>query len=188
MADSHHEEEILGKAYDTRLMRRLLRYLWPYKWHALVALVLTILSAPLVLAGPPLIKAAIDLFMDPNRDPAKIAGFTKFLKHTADAFGFGGSPYQGLAFIAIVYLLANLAAFAVQYTQAIVMQAMGQYIMYDLRKEIFAHLQRLPAPYYDRNPVGRLMTRLTTDVDALNEMFTAGVISIFGDEIGRAHV
>src|SRR5437764_614250 len=181
MADSHHEEEILGKAYDTRLMRRLLRYLWPYKWHALVALVLTILSAPLVLAGPPLIKAAIDLFMDPNRDPAKINGFTKFLKHTADYFGFGGNEYQGLAFIALVFLLANLAAFAVQYTQAIVMQAMGQYIMYDLRKEIFAHLQRLPVQYYDHNPVGRLMTRLTTDVDALNEMFTAGVISIFGD-------
>ncbi|MEN3333328.1 MAG: ATP-binding cassette, subfamily multidrug efflux pump [Blastocatellia bacterium] len=180
MADSHHEEEILGKAYDTRLMRRLLRYLWPYKWHALVALMLTILSAPLVLAGPPLIKAAIDLFMDPNRDPAKIGGFTKFLKHTADYFGFS-SDYQGLAFIAIVFLLANIAAFAVQYTQAIVMQAMGQYIMYDLRKEIFAHLQRLPVQYYDHNPVGRLMTRLTTDVDALNEMFTAGVISIFGD-------
>jgi ATP-binding cassette, subfamily B, multidrug efflux pump len=181
MADSNHEEEVLGKAYDTRLMRRLLRYLWPYKGHALVALVLTILSAPLVLAGPPLIKAAIDLFMDPNRDPSKITGFTKFLKHTADQFGFGGSPYQGLAFIALVYLLANIAAFAVQYTQAIVMQAMGQYIMYDLRKEIFAHLQRLPVSYYDHNPVGRLMTRLTTDVDALNEMFTAGVISIFGD-------
>jgi len=181
MADSQNEEEVLGKAYDTRLMRRLLRYLWPYKGHALVALVLTILSAPLVLAGPPLIKAAIDLFMDPNRDPAKITGFTKFLKHTAEQFGFGGSAYQGLAFIAIVYLLANVAAFAVQYTQAIVMQAMGQYIMYDLRKEIFAHLQRLPVRYYDHNPVGRLMTRLTTDVDALNEMFTAGVISIFGD-------
>src|SRR5581483_1519432 len=80
-----------------------------------------------------------------------------------------------------VYLLANLAAFAVQYTQAIIMQAMGQYIMYDLRKEVFAHLQRLPVQYYDHNPVGRLMTRLTTDVDALNEMFTAGVITIFGD-------
>jgi ATP-binding cassette subfamily B multidrug efflux pump len=181
MADSQHEEEILGKAYDTRLMRRLLRYLWPYKWYALVALALTVMSAPLVLAGPPLIKAAIDLFMDPNRDPSKIGGFTALLKHTADRFGFGGSDYQGLAFIAIVYLLANVAAFAVQYTQAIVMQAMGQYIMYDLRKEIFAHLQRLPVQYYDHNPVGRLMTRLTTDVDALNEMFTAGVISIFGD-------
>src|SRR5262249_45084108 len=131
MADSHHEEEVLGKAYDSRLMRRLLRYLWPYKWHALVAVVLTILSAPLVLAGAPLMKAAIDLFMDPKRDPSQVTGFTLFLRHTIEWFGFGQSDYQGLIFIALVYLLANLGAFAVQYTQAIVMQTMGQYIMYD---------------------------------------------------------
>ena len=179
MAD-HHEEEVLGKAYDARLMRRLLKYLWPYKWHALTSLVLTILSAPLVLAGPPLTKAAIDLFLAP--DPSKPAsGFALFIKNLADRFGFGATPYQGIAFIAIIFLIANVAAFAVQYTQAIVMQAMGQYIMYDLRKQIFAHLQKLSVQFYDRNPVGRLMTRLTTDVDALNEMFTAGVIAIFGD-------
>ena len=161
-------------------MRRLLTYLWPYKWYALTSLVLTILSAPLVLAGPPLTKAAIDLFLAP--DPSKpVSGFALFLKHLADRFGFGESAYQGIAFIAIVFLLASLAAFAVQYTQAIVMQTMGQYIMYDLRKQIFAHLQKLSVQFYDRNPVGRLMTRLTTDVDALNEMFTAGVIAIFGD-------
>ena len=176
----HHEEEVLGKAYDSRLMRRLLRYLWPYKWYALTALVLTMGSAPLVLAGPPLTKAAIDLFLAP--DPSKpVSGFALFLKHSAERFGFGASAYQGMVFIAIVFFIANIAAFAVQYTQAIVMQAMGQYIMYDLRKQIFAHLQKLPVQFYDRNPVGRLMTRLTTDVDALNEMFTAGVIAIFGD-------
>ncbi len=180
MADSHHEEEVLGKAYDARLMRRLLKYLWPYKLYAVTAVVLTILSAPLVLAGPPLTKAAIDLFLAP--DPTKpITGFALFLKNAADWFGFGGSPYRGIAFIALVFLLANIAAFLVQYTQAIVMQAMGQYIMYDLRKQVFAHLQRLQVQFYDRNPVGRLMTRLTTDVDALNEMFTAGVIAVFGD-------
>jgi ATP-binding cassette, subfamily B, multidrug efflux pump len=179
MAD-HHEEEVLGKAYDARLMRRLLKYLWPYKWHALTALVLTILSAPLVLAGPPLTKAAIDLFIAP--DPTKpVSGFALLLKQIADYLGLGADAYHGILFVAMVFLLANLAAFAVQYTQAIVMQAMGQYIMYDLRKEIFACLQRLPVQFYDRNPVGRLMTRLTTDVDALNEMFTAGVIAIFGD-------
>ena len=179
MAD-HHEEEVLGKAYDSRLMRRLLRYLWPYKWYALTALILTMGSAPLVLAGAPLTKAAIDLFLAP--DPSKPAsGFALLLQHLAGQFGFGENAYQGIAFIAIVFLLANIAAFAVQYTQAIVMQAMGQYIMYDLRKQIFAHLQKLPVQFYDRNPVGRLMTRLTTDVDALNEMFTAGVIAIFGD-------
>jgi ATP-binding cassette subfamily B multidrug efflux pump len=180
MAD-HHEEEVLGKAYDARLMRRLLRYLWPYKSRALAALTLIISSAPLSLAGPPLTKAAIDLFLDPTRDPSKVTGFALYIKHAADWFGMGATPYQGVTFIAILFLLANLAAFAVQYTQAVVMQAMGQYIMYDLRKEIFACLQRLPVQFYDRNPVGRLMTRLTTDVDALNEMFTAGVIVIFGD-------
>ena len=179
MAD-HHEEEVLGKAYDSRLMKRLLKYLWPYKWHALTSFVLTVLSAPLVLAGPPLTKAAIDLFLapDPTKPPS---GFALFLKNLAERWGFGGSASTGITFIALVFLVANLAAFAVQYTQSIVMQAMGQYIMYDLRKEIFAHLQRLSLSFYDRNPVGRLMTRLTTDVDALNEMFTAGVIAIFGD-------
>src|SRR5215210_7495810 len=180
MAETHHEEEVLGKAYDARLMRRLLRYLWPYRWYALTAIVLTMLSAPLVLAGPPLTKAAIDLFIAPNPSSPP-SGFSLFIKNLAESAGFGHSPYQGVTFIAIIFLLANFAAFAVQYIQAIVMQAMGQYIMYDVRKEIFAHLQRLPVGFYDRNPVGRLMTRLTTDVDALNEMFTAGVITIFGD-------
>lgn len=179
MAD-HHEEEVLGKAYDARLMKRLLTYLWPYKWHAFTALVLTILSAPLGLAGPPLTKVAIDLFLAP--DPSKpVSGFALFIKNLAERFGFGANAYQGIVFIAIIFLIANLAAFAVQYTQAIVIQTMGQYIMYDLRKQIFAHLQKLSVQFYDRNPVGRLMTRLTTDVDALNEMFTAGVIAIFGD-------
>jgi ATP-binding cassette subfamily B protein len=180
MSEAHHEEEVLGKAYDSRLMRRLLRYLWPYRWQAITSLVLTVLSAPLVLAGPPLTKAAIDLFIAP--DPAQPpSGFALFLKNMADSLGFGENAYQGIAFIAIVFLIANIAAFAVQYTQAVVMQAMGQRIMYDLRQEVFARLQELPVQFYDRNPVGRLMTRLTTDVDALNEMFTAGVIVIFGD-------
>ncbi|HSE97696.1 MAG TPA: ABC transporter ATP-binding protein, partial [Blastocatellia bacterium] len=180
MTEAHHEEEVLGKAYDARLMRRLLKYLWPYRSQAMISLVLTIVSAPLVLAGAPLTKAAIDLYIAP--DPSKPAeGFALFLKETSEASGFGGSPSRGIAFIAIVFLLANIAAFTVQYTQAVVMQAMGQRIMYDLRQEVFARLQKLPVQFYDRNPVGRLMTRLTTDVDALNEMFTAGVIVIFGD-------
>jgi ATP-binding cassette subfamily B protein len=180
MADSHHEEEVLGKAYDSRLMRRLLRYLRPYKAYALTAFILTVASAPLVLAGPPLTKAAVDLFLAP--DPAKPpSGFGLWLKTMADRLGFGSNAYRGVLFITLVFLLANIAAFAVQYGQAIVLQTMGQKIMYDLRKQIFAHLQRLPIVFYDRNPVGRLMTRLTTDVDALNEMFTAGVIAVFGD-------
>jgi ATP-binding cassette subfamily B protein len=181
MPDSHHEEEVLGKAYDSRLMRRLLGYLRPYKWYALTALVLTILSAPLSLAGAPLTKAAVDLFLAPDPSKPLTGWLAPLLKKAADSAGFSNNAYSGVAFIALVFLLATIAAFAVQYTQAVVMQTMGQYIMYDLRKEIFAHLQRLSIQFYDRNPVGRLMTRLTTDVDALNEMFTAGVIAVFGD-------
>ncbi|HEY6332699.1 MAG TPA: ABC transporter ATP-binding protein [Blastocatellia bacterium] len=180
MAESHHEEEVLGKAYDSVLMRRLLGYLRPYKSYALTSFILTVLSAPLVLAGPPLTKAAVDLFLapDPSIPPT---GFSLLLKHMAERFGMGANAYQGVTFIAIVFGLANIASFLDQYGQSIVMQSMGQRIMYDLRKQIFAHLQRLPVKFYDTNPVGRLMTRLTTDVDALNEMFTAGVIAIFGD-------
>jgi ATP-binding cassette subfamily B protein len=177
----HHEEEVLGKAYDARLMRRLLKYLWPYRGRALTSLILIILSAPLALAGAPLTKAAIDLFLDPTRDPAKVTGFAATVLEAATWFGMNSTQLQGLTFIAILFFLANIASFAVQYTQAIVMQSMGQHIMYDLRQEVFARLQKLPIAYFDRNPVGRLMTRLTTDVDALNEMFTAGVIVIFGD-------
>src|SRR5918999_5483274 len=139
MAESHHEEEIVGKAYDRRLMRRLLKYLWPYKWYALTSLVLTILSAPLVLAGPPLTKAAIDLYLWPDQAEAvkPPEGFTSYIKEAADSLGFGGRAYERIAFIAIIFFVANLAAFAVQYAQAYVMQTMGQHIMYDLRKEIF---------------------------------------------------
>src|ERR1700730_14163525 len=105
MADSHHEEEILGKAYDSRLMRRLLQYLRPYKWSAVTSLILTVLTAPLALAGPPLTKAAVDLFLAP--DPTKpIAGFALLIKQTADFVGLSGNAYNGLVFIAILFLLA----------------------------------------------------------------------------------
>src|SRR5262245_10514061 len=112
MSDAHHEEEVLGKAYDGRLMRRLLRYLRPYKWRALSSLFLTILSAPLILAGPPLTKAAVDLYLQP--DPAKPpTGFSLFLKESAEWFGLGSTPIEGVTFIAIVFFIANVAGFAV---------------------------------------------------------------------------
>src|SRR5580658_3552279 len=104
MAESHHEEEVLGKVYDSGLMRRLLGYLRPYKRHAVTAFVLTVLSAPLILAGPPLTKAAVDLFLAP--DPAvPPAGFALLLKRMAGKFGMGDNAYQGVVFIAIVFLL-----------------------------------------------------------------------------------
>ena len=161
-------------------MRRLLSYLWPYKHYVVAALALTMLGGPLVVAGPPLVKAAVDLYLlpDPSYAPA---GYTLLIKQAADAFGFGGSPAAGIGFIALLLLIANLAAMFVLYAESFLLQRMGQHIMFDLRNEIFAHLQRLPVQFYDRNPVGQLMARLTSDVEALNELFTSVVIAFFGD-------
>src|SRR6185295_15203936 len=176
----NHEEDELGKTYDARLMRRLLRYLWPYKRYVLAALALTVLGGPLVVAAPPLVRAAVDLYLFP--DPAHPPdGYTLLIKQTAESLGFGGQPSSGIAFIALLLVIANLAAMVVLYAEAFVLQRMGQHIMYDLRNQIFAHLQRLPLQFYDRHPVGRLMTRMTNDVEALNELFSSVIVSFFGD-------
>ncbi|MCA1568073.1 MAG: ABC transporter ATP-binding protein/permease [Acidobacteria bacterium] len=174
-----HEEEF-GKTGDARLMWRLARYLAPYKRYVLAALVLTVMGAPLAVAGPTLVSAAVDLYIvpDPSRPPS---GFTLLVKQGAEQLGFGGDARSGIGFIAVVYLIAQLAAALIAYAELALMQRMGQFIMYDLRNEVFAHLHRLPMSYFDRHPVGRLMTRLTSDVEALNEMLTSAAVSIIGD-------
>ncbi len=174
------QEEQLNKAYDARLMRRLLGYLWPYKRFVILALALTMLGGPLVVAGPPLVKAAVDLYLLPNPTHPP-AGYMLLIKQAAESFGFGGQASSGVAFIALLMLAANFGAMVVLYAEAFLLQRMGQHIMFDLRNEIFAHLQQLPLQFYDRNPIGRLMTRLTTDVEALNELFSSVVIAFFGD-------
>src|SRR5215213_4223807 len=174
------EEDQLDKAYEGRLMRRLLHYLWPYKRYVLASLVLTMLGGVLVVARPPLIKAAVDLYLLPN-PPHLTEGYTLVIKQAAERFGFGGGASSGIAFISLLLLLANFAAMLVLYAEAFVVQRMGQHVMYDLRNEIFAHLQRLPLQFYDRHPVGRLMSRMTSDVEALNELFSSVVITFFGD-------
>src|SRR5438477_7276416 len=108
-------------------------------------------------------------------------GVSARVAHWLNAHALALDVMSGINFAAIVYLTVLVAGFAVLYTQMVLMNLMGQYIMYDLRKEIFGHLQRLDVQYFDKHPVGRLMTRVTTDVDALNEMFTAGFVAIFGD-------
>jgi len=174
------QEDQLDKAYDGRLMRRLLGYLWPYKRYVVASLVLTMLGGVLVVARPPLVKAAVDLYLLP--DPAHATeGYTLVIKQTAERFGFGGNAASGIAFISLLLLLANFAAMLVLYVESFVVQRMGQHVMYDLRNEIFAHLQRLPLQFYDRHPVGRLMSRMTSDVEALNELFSSVVVSFFGD-------
>ena len=180
MADLAHQEDEPAKAYDVRLVRRLLGYLRPYKFHVLTALVLTTLGAPLVASGPPLIRAAVDLYLAPEQAQTP-TGYTLVLKEAAERFGFGGSAVAGLTFIALLLLLSNLLAMLVLYAEAFVLQRMGQHVMRDLRAEIFAHLHKLPLSFYDRNPVGRLMTRMTSDVEALNELFGSVVVTAVGD-------
>ncbi len=172
MADSHHEEEVLGKAYDSRLMKRLLTYLRPYKLQVGIALGAIILKAGADVAGPYLTKVAVDRYLSPRTNVPTSSPLDPWLSPDA---------MTGIAQIAALYVGALAFSFFVEFLQTYLMQWTGQKVMFDLRSQIFRHLQRMHVGFYDKNPVGRLVTRVTTDVDALNEMFTAGVVSIFED-------
>src|SRR5438132_743020 len=167
---SAHEEEVLGKAYDSRLMKRLLRYLAPYKWQVAIALGSIFIKVGADVLGPYLTKIVIDRYLAPV--PGLHTRFDRFLS---------SNPFAGIAQIAALYVGLLVFSFLLEYLQTYYMQWAGQMVMFDLRKEIFRHLQRMHIGFYDRNPVGRLVTRVTSDVDALNEMFTSGVVSIFED-------
>jgi ATP-binding cassette subfamily B multidrug efflux pump len=160
-----HEEEALGKAYDSHLMKRLLQYMAPYKWRVILALALVAVVTPLELAPPKLFQVAIDRFLIPA---------------SKQALGFN-SAWHGIIYISLAYFAVLVFDFVAQYIQIRIMQRVGQQTMYDMRTEIFGHMQRLPMSYFDRNPVGRLMTRVTTDVDALNDLFAAGVVTMIND-------
>src|ERR1700691_222197 len=167
---SNQEEEVLGKAYDARLMRRLLRYLHPYKWHVVVALAAIILKSGLDVLGPYLTKIAIDKYLAKSPD-----------SHSWIGDQLSSAPLTGIAQIGGLYVGILIFTFVLEFIQTYLMQWTGQKVMFDLRKQIFRHLQFMHVGFFDKNPVGRLVTRVTTDVDALNEMFTAGVVSIFED-------
>ncbi|HEX7809885.1 MAG TPA: ABC transporter ATP-binding protein, partial [Thermoanaerobaculia bacterium] len=174
-----HEDEG-AKAFDPHLTRRLLAYLRPYRMRAGASVLLVILSAILELAGPAITAVAIDLFVKPTIGVEHV-GVTRTIAGWLTSHGIQLDPLSGINVAALLYLATLLGGFAVLYTQMVLMNVMGQYIMYDLRKQIFGHLQKLDIQFFDRNPVGRLITRVTTDVDALNELFTAGFVAIFGD-------
>jgi len=149
-------DDVLGKAYDARLMRRLLVYLRPHVAAVCVAFVAIAGGSAVDLAQPWLTQQAIDRFIS-----------------TGDT--------AGLARLALVFLVLLMVGFVCDYGQTFVLQTTGQKIMHTLRMQVYAHLQRLDLKFYDRHPVGRLMTRVTTDVDALNDLFASGVITVFGD-------
>jgi ATP-binding cassette subfamily B multidrug efflux pump len=165
-----HEEEVLGKAYDSRLMKRLLRYLRPYKWQTSIALSSILLKVGADVLGPYLTKVVIDKYLAPV--PGAHTPLDKFLS---------SRPLVGIAQVAAVGVGLLIFSFLLEYLQTYFMQWVGQKVMFDLRSQIFRHLQRMDIGFYDKNPVGRLVTRVTSDVDALNEMFTSGVVSIFED-------
>ena len=150
------EEEALGKGYDARLMKRLLQYLRPYKSYVALAIVILVAASLLQVVGPWLTQIAIDDVI-PNRNTSL------------------------LATLAAAYLASVVAGFVLLYAQSVLTTWLGQRVMYDLRTEIFRKLQRLDLGFYDRNPVGRLMTRITGDVETLNELFSSGVVAVFGD-------
>jgi ATP-binding cassette subfamily B multidrug efflux pump len=152
----HHEEEALGKAYDARLMRRLLGYLRPYRLQVAIAVVLLMLGSAMEVVGPWLTQQVIDVAI-PSKD------------------------LHLIGLLALAYMGAVVLGFALQYGQGILTTWLGQSVMYDLRKEIFSHFQRLDLRFFDKNPVGRLMTRITNDVETLNELFSSGVVTVFGD-------
>src|SRR6266700_3786673 len=159
------EEEALGKAYDSQLLRRLMTYLRPYKWSVVFAIFLTLLVVPLEILGPHLFGLAVDKYIIPGSN------------HELPVL----EALRGVVLLSLASLAALLLSFAVQYLQVRIMQNVGQRTLYDLRKEIFERLQRLPMGFFDRNPVGRLVTRATTDVDALNDLFAAGIAAMAND-------
>ncbi len=151
-----HEEEVLGKAYDRRLMKRLLTYLKPYRWYVLLAILMSILVSGMEAVRPWFTKHAVDVNIA-QRDP------------------------QGLLITALFFLAVLIVRGLVQYLNTYLTQWIGQRTIFDLRMQLFEHLQYLGLKFFDRNPIGRLITRVTNDIEVLNEMFSSGIVMVFSD-------
>ncbi|MEN6605290.1 MAG: ABC transporter ATP-binding protein, partial [Bryobacteraceae bacterium] len=163
------DEEIVGKAYDRRLMRRLLTYMWPYRRAVAFSLVCLLVNAVLQVVGPLLTKLAVDKYLVPQPAPTPLDRF------------LSTSAWTGITQISLLYLAVLVATLLIEFTQSYLMQWTGQRAMFDLRRQIMEHLQKLDVAFYDRHPVGRLVTRVTTDVDVLNELFSSGIVTIVAD-------
>lgn len=165
------DDDVVGKAYDSRLMRRLLTYLAPYKLQTGLSAFAILLKAGSDVLGPFLVKIAVDRYMT-GVPTAQLSWLARQLSP---------SPTRGITQCAMLYLGALVLSFLLELLQTYLMQWTGQKIMFDMRRQIFGHIQRMQPAFFDRNPVGRLVTRVTSDVDAINEMFTSGVLAIFED-------
>jgi ATP-binding cassette, subfamily B, multidrug efflux pump len=165
------EEQVQGKLYDGRLLRRLLGYLLPYRWSVVVAVVCMVTGAALEVAGPWLTKVAVDHYLAPR---------TRTGATWLDPY-LSANPTTGMLQIAGLYLAVLVAILIVMFSQSFLMTSAGQRALADLRRETMAHLQRLDLAYYDRTPMGRLLTRVTSDADALSELFTSSLVPLLGD-------
>jgi len=176
------DEDPVGKAYDSRLMRRLAHYLRPYWWQASVSALSVSLKSLCDVSGPYLIMVGIDRYFptEPGAPAVNLIahglGATKWLARHLPT-----DPYQGITRLALIFLCAQFASYLFEFVQIYLMQWTGQKLMFDLRREIFRHMQRMHIGFFDTHSVGRLVTRITADVDAINEMFTAGVLAIVDD-------
>ncbi len=178
-------DEVVGKVYDSRLMKRLGHYLRPYWWQTCIAAVSVTLKSLCDVTGPYLTMVAIDRYLAPALG-AKVNVAVGLVVHnlgTNNGFTrrLSANPVLGITELAAVYLAALLIAYLFEFIQVYTMQWIGQKLMFDLRREIFRHMQRMHVGFFDAHPVGRLVTRLTSDVDAINDMFTAGVLAIIDD-------
>jgi ATP-binding cassette subfamily B multidrug efflux pump len=165
------EEEVLGKAYDSRLMRRLLGYMRPYRLLVGTSLIFLLVQSGLQVVGPLLTRIAVDRYLQPD-----LHRLPTFLDRLLPA-----DAYRGLTTIGMLYLAVLAGTFVSEFVQMYTMQYTGQLAMFDLRKQLMEHLQHLDLAFFDRNPVGRLVTRVTTDVDVLNDLFASGLVTILGD-------
>jgi ATP-binding cassette subfamily B multidrug efflux pump len=165
------DEDPVGKVYDSRLMRRLGHYVRPYWVQATISTLAVSLKSLSDVTGPYLVKVAIDRYLTGTPGPA-----TNWLTRRLPA-----DPFHGITVLAEIYMGALLFAYFFEFIQTYMMQWVGQKLMFDLRRDIFRHMQRMHIGFFDQHAVGRLVTRLTSDVDAINEMFTAGVLAIVDD-------
>ncbi len=175
------DDDSVGRVYDSRLMRRLAGYLRPYWWQAVVSSIAVSLKSLSDVAGPLLVMVGIDRYFPTGPEAERSIethsfGVVHWLTHRLST-----DPMRGITQLAAIYLCLQILAYLFEFVQTYLMQWTGQKIMFDLRSEIFRHMQRMHVGFFDKHAVGRLVTRLTSDVDAINEMFTGGILAIVDD-------
>ena len=156
MTEGFYEKDLIEKQTDKRITLKLLKYIKPYRYFLGLTIFLLLLTAGLEILGPFLVKIAIDRYISPGK-------------------------FEGLLYVVVLYGLVILFEFIIQYFQVYFTEYMGQKIMYDMRMNILSHINKMPMSFFDKNPTGRIMTRVTTDVQTLNEMLSSGTVTLFGD-------